>query len=60
LLKKKTDGLFSDEFKVILFFDYVVASLYSEYQNRYKKKSYFLPEEINIIMAGAIRGYAAL
>jgi hypothetical protein len=25
-----------------------------------KKKSYFLPEEINIIMAGAIRGYAAL
>jgi len=40
-IRKKTSGLFSDEFKLILFFDYVVASLIAEYANRFKTQKYF-------------------
>ena len=60
VIKKKTDGLFKDEFKILLFFDYILASSLIEYNNRVKKSNYFTAEEINVIIAGAIRGYAAL
>lgn len=59
-VKKKTEGLFSDEFKLILFFDYVVTSLFSEYKNRLKSQRFFTNEEINILICGALKGYAAL
>lgn len=60
ILKKKTDGMFKDEYKILLFFDYILISAQAEYMNRIKKKNYFTAEEINILLAGAIRGYSAL
>ena len=60
VLKSRTDGLFSDEFRILLFFDYIITSSLAEYNNRQKKKLPFSADEINTIMIGAIRGYAAL
>lgn len=54
------EGLFSDDFKLVLFFDYVVTSLFTEYKNRIKGQRYFTNEEINILICGALKGYAAL
>ena len=60
VIKKKSDGLFKDEFKILLFFDYILANSLVEYHNRVKKNNYFTAEELNVIIAGAIRGYSAL
>ena len=43
-LKKKTEGLFSDEYRVLLFFDYILVSSFVEYGNRVKKKNPFTAE----------------
>ena len=59
VIKKKADGLFKDEFKILLFFDYILASALVEYHNRVKKGNYFTAEELNVIIAGAIRGYSS-
>lgn len=60
VLRKKSDGLFKDEYKILLFFDYILANSQTEYNNRLKRSNYFTAEEINVIIAGAIRGYSAL
>lgn len=60
IIKKKTEGIFSDEHKIILFFDYIVTSLMAEFRNKIKTQKSFTNEEINIITCGALRGYAAL
>jgi hypothetical protein len=60
IVKKKTEGIFSDEHKIILFFDYIVASLMAEFMNKVKAQKSFTNEEINIITCGTLRGYAAL
>lgn len=60
VIKKKSDGIFSDEYKILLFFDYVLVDLQKEYISRKEKKQYFTAEEINIIMVGTVKGYAAL
>lgn len=41
IIKKKTEGIFSDEHKIILFFDYIVASLMAEFRNRVKSQKNF-------------------
>jgi hypothetical protein len=38
----------------------VVTSLFKEYRNRVKNQKYFTNEEVNILICGALRGYAAL
>lgn len=45
---------------MLLFFDYVLVDLNKEYMTRRDKKQPFTAEEINIIMVGALKGYAAL
>lgn len=60
VVKKKTDGLFSDSFKILLFFDYILTNALVEYQSRVQKKNSFTADEINIILCGAVKGYAAL
>ena len=60
VIKKKADGLFKDEFKILLFFDYILINALVEYHNRVKKSNYFTAEELNVIIAGSIRGYSSL
>ena len=38
VLKSKTDGLLNDEFRILLFFDYIITSSLAEYNSRQKKK----------------------
>lgn len=37
-----------------------MTSLFSEYKNRLKNQRFFTNEEINILICGALKGYAAL
>ncbi len=60
VIKAKSDGLFRDEYQIILFFDYIVASLEKEYLNRADKSNYFSADDINVIMSGGIKAYAEL
>lgn len=60
VIKKKSDGMFSDQYKVLLFFDYVLTNAEVEYNNRVQKRNPFSADEINIIITGAIRGYSSL
>lgn len=41
VIKKKTDGLFGDSFKIILFFDYILTNAVAEYNNRVQKRNPF-------------------
>ena len=41
MIKKKTDGMFSDQYKILLFFDYILTSAEVEYNNRLAKKNPF-------------------
>ena len=43
-IKKKIEGIFNDEYKLILFFDYIVASLHQEYNQRVEKEKAFTNE----------------
>lgn len=45
---------------MVLFFDYVLVDLQTEYINRKEKGKPFSAEEVNVIMAGTVKGYAAL
>lgn len=60
VIRKKSDGMFSEQYKILLFFDYILTSAQVQYSNRVLKNNPFSAEEINIILAGAIRGYASL
>ena len=60
VLEKKTDGIFSDEFKIVLFFDYVLTNLHEELASRKSKKQEFSPDEMSMIIHGTVKGYAAL
>ena len=40
-VKKKVEGIFNDDYKLILFFDYIVASLIEEYNKRVENEQFF-------------------
>ena len=52
--------MFSDQYKILLFFDYILTSAEVEYNNRMEKKNPFTAQQINIIISGTIRGYCSL
>jgi hypothetical protein len=60
LAKKSTTGLFGEEHKIVLLFDYVLIDLYEESMNRIKQNRPFAAEELGSILAGAIKGYASV
>lgn len=60
IIKKSESGFLKDEYKIILFFDYILIDLEKEVENRIKQKKPLSAEEIGNILAGVVNGYAFL
>lgn len=59
-MKKFSQGMIRDEYKIILLFDYILIDMYSEANNRIRMNTRFTNEEISTILAGAVKGYASI
>jgi hypothetical protein len=59
-MKKHSQGLIRDQWKILLLFDYILIDMHTEARNRIRMNTKFSNEELSTILAGAVKGYASV